>query len=287
MARMLWKGAIAFGLVNIPVELYPGSRSSTIDLDWIDKRDMAPVGIQRINKKTGKPVGKDDVVKGYQYSKGNYVILADADLKAANPKATQTIEILAFVDRDAIPPQYFETSYRLAPGKHGEKAYALLREALRERGKVGVAQVVIRVRQHLAAVMIDGDMLRLEILRYADEVLDASELRLPASGKRAGLNDKELTLARRLVDDMSGPFTPEEYRDTYREDLLALVEKKVKSGKTETVSKAPKAPAEGAQVIDLVAALKRSLEGQAAERSPKRASAEAKSKPRAAARKRA
>src|SRR5215475_4950773 len=128
MARMLWKGAIVFGLVNIPVDLYPGSRSSTIDLDWIDKRDMAPVGYQRINKTTGKPVPKEEIVKGYQYSKGRYVILNDEDFKQANPKATQTVDIKAFVDGSDIVPQYYEAPYRLAPGKRGEKAYALLRE---------------------------------------------------------------------------------------------------------------------------------------------------------------
>lgn len=286
MARMIWKGAIAFGLVNIPVELYPGARSSELDLDWIDKRDMAPVGIQRINKETGRPVAREDIVKGYKYHDGRYVILADADFKAANPKATQAIEILAFVDRAAIPPPYFETPYRLVPGKRGEKAYALLREALRERNRIGIAQVVLRARQHLAAVMVDGDMLRLEILRYADELLDAGEFKLPASGKRAGINDKELALARRLIDDMTGPWKPEAFHDTYREDLLALVERKVKSGQTETVFRPPRVATGGAQVIDLVTALKRSLEGKTAVHKPVRAAA-ARPRSRASSRKRA
>src|SRR3954465_15365036 len=147
MARALWKGAVTFGLVNIPVDLYSGARSSTIDLDWIDKANMAPVGYQRINKSTGKTVSNDQIVKGYEYSKGHYVILSDEDFKLANPKATQTVDIKAFVDASQISPQYFETPYRLAPGKRGEKAYALLRETLRETNKVGIAMVVIRSKQ--------------------------------------------------------------------------------------------------------------------------------------------
>jgi DNA end-binding protein Ku len=219
MARALWKGAIAFGLVNIPVDLYPGARSSTIDLDWIDKRDMAPVGYQRINKATGKPVANDQVVKGFQYAKGRYVILSDEDFKQANPKATQTVEIKAFVDAASIAPQFFDTPYRLAPGKRGEKGYALLRETLRETGKVGIAEVVIRSRQHLAAVLVQGDALVLELLRWADELLDPAEFELPASGGKAGLGDKELDLAKRLVADMTEEWKPQQYHDTYREDL--------------------------------------------------------------------
>jgi DNA end-binding protein Ku len=269
MARALWKGAIAFGLVNIPVELYSGSRDSRLDLDWIDKRDMAPVGYQRINKETGKPVPKEEIVKGYKYSDGRYVILSDADFEAANPKATQTIDIVAFVDAGSIPPPYFETPYRLAPAKRGEKPYALLREALRDTKKIGIAQVVIRARQHLAALMVEGDMLLLETLRYEEEILDPGELSLPAGGKRAGISEKELELAERLVDDMADEWDPGKFKDTYRHDLLALVEKKVKAGETEVVTKAPRERKEkGAQVIDLMAALKRSLDEAPARRKP-------------------
>jgi DNA end-binding protein Ku len=267
MARALWKGAIAFGLVNIPVDLYPGARSSTIDLDWIDKRDMAPVGYQRINKATGKPVANDQVVKGFQYAKGRYVILSDEDFKQANPKATQTVEIKAFVDAASIAPQFFDTPYRLAPGKRGEKGYALLRETLRETGKVGIAEVVIRSRQHLAAVLVQGDALVLELLRWADELLDPAEFELPASGGKAGLGDKELDLAKRLVADMTEEWKPQQYHDTYREDLEAQIRRRVKAGNTEEVTEAPKTREKGgAQVIDLMAALKQSLESKPARR---------------------
>jgi DNA end-binding protein Ku len=266
VARALWKGAIAFGLVNIPVDVYPGARSNTIDLDWIDKRDMAPVGYQRINKVTGKPVDKDDVVKGYEYRKGQYVILGEEDFLAANPKATQTVDIKAFVDAGSIPPQYFDTPYRLAPGKRGEKGYALLRETLRETKKVGIAEVVIRTKQHLAALMVDGDALVLELLRWSDELLDPAEFDLPESGKKGGITAKELDLARRLVEDMTEPFKPQEYHDTYREDLEALIARRVKAGATETVSEAPRTEGGGAKVIDLMAALRQSLEKKPARR---------------------
>jgi DNA end-binding protein Ku len=284
MARALWKGAIVFGLVNIPVDLYPGARSSTIDLDWIDKRDMSPVGYQRINKKTGKAVDKDQIVKGYQYSKGRYVILSDEDFKQANPKATQTVDIMAFVDGADIDPRFFETPYRLAPGKRGEKPYALLREALRDTGKVGIATVVIRSKQHLAAVMVDDKALVLEILRWNDELLDLDEFALPDGGKKA-IGDKELDLAKRLVADMTQDWMPEQYHDTYREDLEAQIERRVKAGKTEVVTETPKEREKGgAQVIDLMAALRQSLEKKPARR--KEATTEApKTRKRAAAHK--
>jgi DNA end-binding protein Ku len=265
MARAVWKGAISFGLVNIPVELYPGAKSHTFDLDMIDKRDMSPVGYQRINKTTGKVVPNEQIVKGYEYEDGHYVIITDADLKAANPKATQTVEILAFVDGSEIAPAHFETPYRLAPGKRGEKGYALLRETLRETGKIGIAHVVLRTRQHLAAVIPVGDALTLEILRWHDEILDPQEYDLPASGKKAGIAEKELALAKRLVEDMTEPWKPEQYKDTYRVELEAHIKRRVKAGETEQVSEAPRegrSERAGAQVIDLMAALQRSLEGK-------------------------
>jgi DNA end-binding protein Ku len=261
MARVVWKGAIAFGLVNIPVELYPGARSTSFDLDWIDKRDMSPVGYQRVNKVSGKPVPKEDIVKGYQYESGRYVILTDADFKAANPKATQTVEIVAFVDAASIAPAYYETPYRLAPGKRGEKGYALLRDALADSGKVGIAYVVLRTKQYLSAVIPVGDALVLEILRWHDEILDPAEFALPESGKKAGVNDKELALAKRLIDDMSEKWEPDKYHDTYRAQLEQQIERRVKEGDTATVAQPPReAAAGGAQVIDLMAALQRSLE---------------------------
>ena len=262
MARAVWKGAIVFGLVHVPVDLFPGAKDNDLDFDWIDKRDMAPVGYQRINKTTGKPVEMADIVKGYEWEKGNYVVLKDEDFKAANRKATQTVEILAFFDRESILPQFFEKPYRLVPGKRGEKGYALLRETLKRTKKVGVAQVVIRNRQHLAVLMPIGDLLALITMRYADEVLDAEEFDLP-SLKEARVSDKEVQLAQRLVEDMSEPWKPEQYHDSYRDDLMKRIEVLATQGRTHLV-RTPKDAEEtgGAQIIDLMAALKRSLESK-------------------------
>jgi DNA end-binding protein Ku len=261
MARALWKGAIVFGLVHIPVDLYPGAKESTLDFDWIDKRDMAPVGYQRINKVTGKPVDMADIVKGYEWEKGNYVVLKDEDFKAANPKATQTVEIVAFVDGDAISPQFFDKPYRLAPGKRGEKGYALLRETLRRSGKVGVAQVVIRNRQHLSVLMPIGDLLELITVRYASDVLGEKDFDLP-SLKAAGVSDKEVKLAERLVEDMTEEWKPERYHDTYRDDLMKRIETLATKGRTRAVKAPREEEGEDAKVIDLMAALRRSLESK-------------------------
>jgi DNA end-binding protein Ku len=257
----LWKGAIVFGLVHIPVDLYPGAKESTLDFDWIDKRDMAPVGYQRINKVTGKPVDMADIVKGYEWEKGNYVVLKDEDFKAANPKATQTVEIVAFVDGDAISPQFFDKPYRLAPGKRGEKGYALLRETLRRSGKVGVAQVVIRNRQHLSVLMPIGDLLELITVRYASDVLGEKDFDLP-SLKAAGVSDKEVKLAERLVEDMTEEWKPERYHDTYRDDLMKRIETLATKGRTRAVKAPREEEGEDAKVIDLMAALRRSLESK-------------------------
>lgn len=266
MSRVVWKGAIVFGLVHIPVDLYPGAKANDLDLDWIDRRDLAPVGYRRVNKVTGKTVEMSDIAKGYAVSKGRYVLLDATDFERANPKATQTIEIVAFVDAAEIDPAMFETPYRLAPGKRGEKGYALLRETLKGTGRIGIAQVVIRAKQHLAAVIADGNALRLLTLRYADEILDPAEFDLPAGGRKSsGVGDRELALAKRLVDDMTEPWKPERYKDTYRNDLLALIRRKEKQGKAKDVKEVADAePASarsggGAQVIDMMAALQKSL----------------------------
>jgi DNA end-binding protein Ku len=259
MSRVIWKGAIVFGLVHIPVSLYSGTRSGTLDFDYLDRRDFAPVGYQRINKRTGKPVAWNDIVKGYEYEKGQYAVMSDEDFRLANPDATQTIEIVSFVDADAIDPVYYDTPYRLAPGKRGEKGYALLRETLKKTGKVGVAHVVVRTRQHLAALRPLGDAMMLDTLRYADEVLPADEFELP-NDANVKLTAKEQSMAARLVEEMSAKWEPSAYHDTYREDLLARVGEKVKAKQTHVVPEAAPAPKRGgAQVIDLMAALQKSL----------------------------
>jgi DNA end-binding protein Ku len=262
MARGLWKGAISFGLVNVPVELFSAEkRSSELDLTMLDKRDLAPVGYKRYNKSTGEDVPWPEIVKGYEYEDGKYVVLSDEDFRRANVEASKTVDIQAFVDLKEIPPVYFETPYYLSPGKRGEKAYALLRDALRKSGKAGVATVVIRTRQYLAAVMPQENVLVMNTLRYADELKGADDLAIPAAALQAKATAKELDMALRLIDDMAEKWQPEKFKDTYRDDLLARIEEKVKAGQTEEITAPEKGKREtgGAEVIDLMALLKKSV----------------------------
>jgi DNA end-binding protein Ku len=280
--HVVWKGAVVFGLVNIPVTLYSAARDNDLDFDWLDKRDMAPVGYQRINKSTGKPVEPENIVKGYAIAKGEYVLMSDADFKAANPEATQTVEITAFVEASEITPAHFVAPFFLQPQKRAEKGYALLRDTLAKAGRVGVATVVMYRKQHLAIVHPDGKLLRLNTLRFADEMVDPATIEVPEA-RAAGLA-REREMAARLIDDMTEPFDAERYRNTYRDDLLARIEQKVKSGKTQVLATDEDvgAPAKGAQVIDLMEALKQSLRGGG--KGERRPAAKAPAKGRAGAR---
>src|SRR5213082_1509522 len=236
MAGGLWKGAISFGLVNVPVELFSAQkRSAEVDLTMLDRRDLAPVGYKRVNKATGKEVPWDDVVKGYEYQDDKYVVLSEEDFRRANPEASKTVDIMAFVDLADIAPQYLETPYYLAPGKRGEKAYALLRDAMAKAGKAGIATVVIRTKQYLAALLPQAEALVLNTLRYHDELKSAQDLDIPEKLKGAKATSKELDMALTLVDDMADEWQPERYRDTYHEDLLKRVEEKIKAGQTEAI----------------------------------------------------
>jgi DNA end-binding protein Ku len=262
MARSMWKGAISFGLVHIPVEMYPAVSNKGLDLTMLDRRDFSPIGFKRYNKGNGKEVVWDDIVKGYEYSHDEYVVLSEEDLRRANPEATGTIDIQAFVEADQVPLLYYDQPYYLAPGKGGDKVYALLRETLRETGRIGIARVVIRVKQHLAALVCVGDVIVLNTLRYADEIRPADELKVPApDAKNATISDKELKMAVALVEGMSEEWEPEQYHDTYREDVLALVEKKVAAKETKTITLPGKEaePARSSNVIDLVSLLQASI----------------------------
>lgn len=262
MPRSLWKGAISFGLVHIPVDMYPAVSEHSLDLTMLDRRDFSPVGFKRYNKNNNKEVTWDDIVKGYEYTDGEYVVLSEEDLRRANPEATGTIDILAFVDADQVPLLYYEQPYYLAPGKGGDKVYALLRETLRKAGKIGIATVVIRVKQHLAALVCVGDTIVLNTLRFADEIRATDELKIPSkSAKTAAVTDKELKMAMALVEGMSEDWKPEQYHDTYREDVLALVEKKVKAKQTKTITMPGKESARpsSSNVVDLVALLQQSI----------------------------
>ncbi|SRR6185503_18573699 len=256
MARALWKGAISFGLVNVPVELHSArKRTAELDLTMLDKRDLAPVGYQRVNKESGEEVPWKEVVKGYEYKDGAYVVLSPEDFRRANPEATRTVDIHAFVDLGSIAPQHFEHPYYLLPEKRGEKAYALLRETLQKSGKAGIATVVIRTKQYLAALIAQDELMVLNTLRYADELKEPSELKVP----KAKVTGKELDMALRLVKDMEDDWQPEKFHDTYREDILKRVKEKVKAGETEEITGPEKEKREGAEVIDLMDALKKSL----------------------------
>jgi len=281
MPRALWKGAISFGLVNIPVEMYAAENRKGFRFSMLDKRDLSPVGYKRFSKTSGREVPWDDIVKGYEYEKEQYVVLSDEDFRQANVKATQTIDIRAFVDAAEIPAEFYETPYYLAPAARGGKVYALLRETLAETHRVAVAEVVIRTTQHLAAVVPHDRALLLVTLRYADELLTPRDLDLPEKGtKGAGVTAKEVALARRLVDDMTEKWDPSQFKDTYHDDLMARIEQKIKAGKTAEITK-PDRHGEGsartAQVIDLAELLRKSLDegkgGRGARKAPAKARA--------------
>jgi DNA end-binding protein Ku len=256
MPRALWKGAISFGLVYVPVELLTASKENTLPLHMLDSRDFAPVGYHRINKKTGKEVDWAHIVKGYEYKKGDFVALTDADFKHANVRASETIEIDTFCDASQIPSLYYERPYYLAAAKGGGKVYALLREALHSTDKVAVATFVMHQRQHLCAIAPQGATLMLLTLRFADEVLPA-----PDRKSTAKISPAETAMAKQLVQSMQGNFTASKFKDSYRADLKRRVQEKIKNKETHSLNvEGPATDARPkAQVLDLMAALKASL----------------------------
>jgi DNA end-binding protein Ku len=282
MPRSIWKGSIAFGLVHIPVGLYTAADSRSLSFTLLDKKNFSPVGYERVNKSTGRKVEWNDIVKGYEYDKGEYVVLTDADFEAANVEATQTIDIVGFVEASDIPALYYEAAYYLAPTKQGRKAYALLREVLERQGKVGVAKVVIRTRQHLAALTPYGDALALVLMRFSGELRDAKELDIPGRDlKTLGVSRKEIEMAETLVSGMVEEWKPDRYRDEYTADLLALIEKRAKEGQLNTISKQKpgKRRRKAPEVVNLADLLKQSVLQQANE-----SRGRAKGKPRKASR---
>jgi DNA end-binding protein Ku len=286
MARAIWKGAISFGLVHVPVELYPAEDRREFKFSMLDKRDFSPVGYQRFSKKSGRQVPWNEVVKGYEYQKGQYVVLSDEDFRRANVKASQTIDIEAFVPIAEIPPQFYETPYYLvSTGRGGEKAYALLRDTLHKAGRGAVAQVVIRTAPHFALVVPNGPLLMLITLRYPDELRVPNSLARPAHGaKGARATAKEVELAKHLVDDMSAHWKPSAFHNTYHQDLMRRIKEKIRTGQTKTIT--PPATDAGteprsAKVFDLAALLRQSLDKGRGAAAPARRSAV---KPRATVR---
>lgn len=264
MPRALWKGAITFGLVHIPVALYPAARSQTVSFDWLERKSLKPVGYKRVVKETGKEVAKEDIVRGLEYEPDHYVVLTDEEIKGANAKATQTVDIMAFVKGEDIAPYYYDTPYVLAPIGRGEKVYMLLRDALVKSGRVGIAEVVIQTRQHLAALIPFGTALVLNTLRWANEIRSFEDIELPpATTKKNAFSAKEFSMAEQLIDEMAEDWKPERFHDTFHDDIMAIVEQKVKQGKIERVVPPEKLAEEGggADIIDLTELLKRSLRG--------------------------
>lgn len=256
MPRALWRGAISFGLVYVPVELHTASRENTLPLHMLDSRDFSPVGYQRINKQTGKEVDWNHIVKGYEYKKGDYVVLTDADFKHANVKASETIEVETFCDVGDIPYLYYEKPYYLVPAKGGAKVYSLLRQALSTTRKLAVATFVMHQRQHLCAVSPSESSLTLLTLRFPDEIVPQSEKQAPS----ARVTATELSMAKQLIQQMSGKFVPSHFKDTYRSDLRRRVQEKVRKKETHALDvEPPTAERPKAEVIDLMAALKASL----------------------------
>jgi DNA end-binding protein Ku len=262
MAHAIWKGTVSFGLVNIPVALYPAEAPKEIHLSMLDKRDLAPVGYRPVNKATGKDIERSDVVKGYEYEEGQYVIVTDDDLKRANVEATQTVDIQDFVDLKDIDPVFFDKPYYLAPVKKGEKAFALLRETLKRTGKVGIARVVIRTRQYIAALYPMKRALVVNLLRYAYELRKTDDLGLPAEGlKDLGLTEREISMAEKLVEGMVGKWDPDKYKDEYHDDLLNFIETKAREGDVKRGRIPDKLKeATGGEVLDLMELLKKSID---------------------------
>jgi DNA end-binding protein Ku len=268
--RPIWKGSINFGLVNIPVALHAATVERSIDFDLLDRRDFSRIRYQRVNEKTGRQVPWDQTVKGYEYKKGEYVALSDEDFVKANVEATQSIDITDFVDAAAISPTYFDKPYYLVPLRSGGRAYGLLREVLKRTAKAGIARVVIRTRQHLAALFVDQQIMILNLLRFPHEVRTAAVFDVPGAGS-AGKANRELKMAEQLVETMMGEWKPEKYRDEYRDDLLELIDKKVKSGRTKTIAAAGSArPKRQAKVIDIMHLLRQSVEQVQKKEEPRR-----------------
>ena len=296
MPRAIWKGAISFGLVHVPVALYPASREEEIDFDWLDKRSMDPVGYKRVNKRTGREIDKDDIVKGVKQDNGDYVVLSDDEIRAAYPKTTQTIEILSFVPAQDVSFVYIEKPYYLEPQNRAEKVYALLREAMADSSLIGVARLVIHNKEHLAALLPAGPALMVGILRWANEIRPADELNLPPAGKAASkLKDTELRMAQQLIKEMTTAWKPQDYRDEFTDAIRALVARKAEAGETQAVEPMEEAPDYGeSNVVDLTELLKNSLggrkggaAGKAAKRSGAKDKVKAEAKDKGAARKRA
>lgn len=265
-SRAIWKGAISFGLVHVPVSLHSATREEEVDFDWLDKRSLDPVGYKRVNKRTGKEIARENIVKGVKLEGDEYVVLSDDEIKAAYPKRTQTIQIESFVKAEDVSFVYIEKPYYLAPDGRAERVYALLREALEASAVIGIARFVLHNKEHLAALIPAGPALMLGTLRWADEIRSPEALDLPKAGASAnGLKPAELKMARQLVEQMTGPWRPAQFKDDFTSAIRELVARKAKAGDKATVEPLEEAPDLGrANVVDLTELLRQSLGGKGA-----------------------
>jgi DNA end-binding protein Ku len=254
--RSIWSGALSFGLIYIPIKLYDATRSHTIDFDLLRRTDYCRIHYAKVCRGTGEEVPKEDIVRGYEFSKGNYVIVDDEDFQKANVKKSQTVEIVAFVKESEVEPRFLEKPYFLEPAKEAGKAYSLLREALLSSGKAGIARYVMRRREHLALIKATDSVILLNNMRFADELRSHEELDLPAKGTTQ-LSEKELDLAIKLIDQLTEKWEPEQYKDTYYEELKALLQRKIE-GKVE--EEAVEVVSPQTAVVDLFSRLSQSLE---------------------------
>jgi len=267
MARSMWKGSLAFGLVNIPIELYGATRDHRPKFRLLHAKDEAPVKYERVCQSEGKPVAWEDLVKGYEYEKGRFVVLTKEDFKTAALEKTKTIDILDFVDPKEIDERYFETPYYLLPAKGADRAYALLREAIRESGKVGIAKIILRDAQHLAAVESIGEAIVLTMMRFADELADLSEFRFP---KAEAIRPPERKMALQLIENLASTWDPEKYTDEYKENLMRVIQAKMKGRKPRLQER--ETP-QSADVVDLMARLRASLEAKGTAKGKKKTAA--------------
>jgi len=278
--RAIWKGSISFGLVNIPIALYPATRREEMKFRLLRKSDLSPVNYKRVAEKDGKEVPWEQIVKGFEYEKGKFVVLNDKDFQRVDLEATQTVDIQDFVEVEEIDPMYFYKPYYLEPQKGGDKAYTLLRETLEKTRKVGIAKVIIKTRQYLAGVKPLKDALVLELMHFAEELADPEKLNLPKKSAEPGR--REIQMAEALVENMSSEWNPKKYKDDYRDALMEVIEEKVEAGGKEIEEK-PKAKKPSTKVIDLVEVLQQSLAKSHGEGKKKSASRKHKAPPRKAA----
>jgi len=282
MARPIWSGTLSFGLLNVPVSLMSGERKVDIHFRMLDSRDKKPIRFERVNADTGEEVPWKEIVKAFEYDKGSYVVLEESDIRSAAPETHETVEVETFVDAADIDPRYYEKPYILVPGKKAEKGYVLLRETLRDTGKVGIARVVIRTREYLSAVLPQGDALVLLLLRYHQELVDPEDYKLPSGAlKDYRISPKEQEMARQLIDSMAGDWKPDDYHDEFRARLEAVLKKRIKAkGGTTRIEEAPAAHGEETtNVVDFMSLLQKSLQANKRTPAKKNASKTAKKAP--------